>query len=390
MWRTLPKEEESDAAAGTDRCLRRGPNPPLPFILILVFTFGKEGKRVWKKMKINTDMLIGAFEDHNYEMHRYLDTKSGETVFVTESDMPEGDELKESMEQEPERYVYIEPIDSSVSFRVMEDFVAQLAEGDMKHDLSEALQRRRPFRQFKDTMYRYPETKEEWFWYHDQRMKEIACRWLEDHNIDAELLPLPGERGVKKRKQKKYILSEKQIEYISAAFHLMNDEMRNDIMTLVGNENADENLWIWNELPPAGRADLDIHMLFKLFTAFITLVYKFHSEEEFRLGNRAEELLLHIAIEHAIGLAETAGEEIDWFEDFRGYAFEDEDFLLMYEPRFDGFDESRYGKMMGIGSLSPKEWFEAYEAPRNPHPFFRKQKESNVFPANREIPEYEE
>ena len=342
------------------------------------------------KIQINTDVLICAFEDHNYEMHQYLDTKSGEIVFVTEFEMPEEDELKESMEEEPERYVYIEPIDSSASFRVMEDFVEQLEDGEMKEELSEALRRRRPFRQFKDTMYRYPDIKEEWFRYHDQRMKDVARRWLEEHNIDAELLPLPGERRAKERKRKKNILSEKQVEYITAAFVVMNNQMREDIITLAKDEDAHEGLWIWNELPPVGRAALDMPMLFKLFTAFITLVYKFHSEEEFRLGNRAEELLLYIAIEYAKGLAETAGEEIEEFEDFKVYAFEDEDFLMMYEPKFDGFEESEHGEMMGIGSLSPKEWFEAYNEPKNPHPFFWEQKERKIFRANREIPEDEE
>ena len=341
-------------------------------------------------IRIDTDMFIAAFEDHNYEIHHYLDTKSGEIVFITEFDMPEEDELKESMEEEPERYVYIEPIDSSESFRVMEEFVGQLEEGDIQDELSESLRRRNPFRQFKDMLYRYPGIKEEWFWYHDQRMTEIASRWLEDHNIDAELLPLPEARRPKKRNQKKYVLSERQIEYMSAAFDLINDQMRDDIMTLMTDENTHESLWLWNELPPIGRAYLDIHLAFKLFIAYITLVYKFHNEKEFRPGNRAEELLLYISIEHAIVLAEVNGEELEAFEDFREYAFEDEDFLLMYDLKFDGFEESRYGEMMGIGSLSPKNWFDTYDAPRNAHPFFWKQTERNIFPANREIPDYEE
>ena len=84
------------------------------------------------------------------------------------------------------------------------------------------------------------------------------------------------------------------------------------------------------------------------------------------------------------------GKKLEAFEDFRACAFEDEDFLMMYELKFDGFEESRYGEMMGIGSLSLKNWFEARNEPRNSHPFFWKQIERNTFPANREIPNYEE
>ena len=60
-------------------------------------------------------------------------------------------------------------------------------------------------------------------------MKEVVRRSLKEHNIDAELLPLPGERRAQESKQKEYILSEKQIEYITAAVDLMNDQMRDDI-----------------------------------------------------------------------------------------------------------------------------------------------------------------
>ncbi len=131
-------------------------------------------------------------------------------------------------------------------------------------------------------------------------------------SIKAELLPLPEERVSKK---KKYILSKKQIEYLSYAFDLMYDEIINDIKTL-----------------------------------FIV--------------------------------------EMEDYGDFIQYAYEGLDFLIMYELKFDGFDESPQGEMMGIGSFSTKEWFKLYNKPRNHHPFFWDMNERLSFPANREITVY--
>jgi hypothetical protein len=326
------------------------------------------------KIQIDTDMLIVALEDQSSETNYYLDVKTGEIVVLTDFDIPEED-----------KYVYIDPIDSHESFRTMERFVDQLSEGRIKDDLSDALTRRKPFRQFKDTLHNYSDIREKWFLYHSQELKKTAHQWLQNMDIDADLLPLIEERKSKKREKRKYILSKMQIECLSSALELMYDEIKNDIATLVKTENAMEDLWLWNQLPPIGRAHLDLNMTFKLLISLITLVYKFHSEKNFKLGNRAEELLLHIAIENASGIAELYQDEIEDYNDFAIHTYEDFDFLMMYEQKFDGFDESPQGEMMGIGSLSPKDWFKTYNWPRKPHPFFWDQKDRLRFPANREI-----
>lgn len=106
------------------------------------------------RIQIDTDMLICALEDHNFEVHYYLDIKTGEIVTLTDLGIPEEDELRECIDKEEDRYIYIEPIDSRESFEIMERYIYQLPEGKSKNDLSEALKRRKPFRQFKDTLYR--------------------------------------------------------------------------------------------------------------------------------------------------------------------------------------------------------------------------------------------
>jgi len=184
---------------------------------------------------------------------------------------------------------------------------------------------------------------------------------------------------------KKRILSKNQIQYLSNAFDTIYDEIRNDIETLSKNENEQDNTWLWDQLPPLGRGDLDLNMAFNLLTSLITLVYKFHIEKKLMLGSRAEELLLYIAIEQAQALAEVDEVALEDFGDFIDCIFEDTDFLFLYEPEHDGIDQSPIGEMMRIGSLLPKDWFKSYNKPRNPHPFFWPDKERLKFPANIEI-----
>ena len=197
-----------------------------------------------ERIQIDTDMLISALEDNNFEVNHYLDIKTGEIVTLTDLDIPEEDELRECIDKDKDRYIYIEPIDSRESYEIMERFVYQLPEGKSKNNLTEALKRRKPFRQFNDKLYDYPDIREKWFQYHNQELKRIAREWLQYNNIDAELLPLPEERIQKEKKKREYILSKKQIKYLSYAFDLMYDEIKNDIETLSRNEKETDNTWL--------------------------------------------------------------------------------------------------------------------------------------------------
>ena len=110
------------------------------------------------KLQIDTDMFIYALEVHSYDIRYSLDIKTGEVVSL------------------------------------MERFDVQLLEGKIKNELIDALGHRKSFRRFKDILVNDPEVRERWFVFHNQELKKIAQEWLEDNNIDAELLLLSEER----------------------------------------------------------------------------------------------------------------------------------------------------------------------------------------------------
>jgi len=67
----------------------------------------------------------------------------------------------------------------------MEDFIATV-EGERLAELLEvAIKGKGAFRRFKDVLLNYPEERERWFEFKDDRMRERALEWLDD--IDVSL-----------------------------------------------------------------------------------------------------------------------------------------------------------------------------------------------------------
>ncbi|GEM_PF-54488 len=148
-----------------------------------------------QRLSIDTEMLIMALEDHSMEHGHYLDRKTGEVIMVPEGGLEDvDDDLAEVMENEPSRFEHIEPLPSSQGFQVMADFTDSLADSKAKRDLERALERPRPFRNFKDTLDSYPDLRDEWFRYHDRALKVVAEEWLKECRIEADLQPLASER----------------------------------------------------------------------------------------------------------------------------------------------------------------------------------------------------
>jgi hypothetical protein len=85
--------------------------------------------------------------------------------------------------RDDDRWLFIEPSESSEAFRVMEDFVDRCGDDRLARALGQALQQRKPFRRFKDALAAHPAQREAWFAFERLAMESIARRWCEDHGI---------------------------------------------------------------------------------------------------------------------------------------------------------------------------------------------------------------
>ena len=150
------------------------------------------------KLKIYSENLIIALEDQSDSFDYFLDLENGNVVSLFRNDMDDEFEEedppdlcgynREIVDNNPDRFIVIDPIDSRESFKIMEDFVSTVLNDVIKNALISALSKRKPFRNFKDELNHLPEIQKEWYKYHGIEMEKIAHEWLEDNNITAELI----------------------------------------------------------------------------------------------------------------------------------------------------------------------------------------------------------
>jgi len=135
-------------------------------------------------MKIDIQELAVALEDNNAEVSYYFDRETGEVIPIMNNfGMDDPDEEQAEIEDNPDRYILIEPIDSRTGYRIMEDFVMDLPDGPAKELLDRALSWKKPFSNFKSALHEFPELKEPWFKHHDARLREIVSQWLAANEI---------------------------------------------------------------------------------------------------------------------------------------------------------------------------------------------------------------
>ena len=133
---------------------------------------------------IDMSFLIDALEDHTSMASCYLDKQTGEILRISEYDTEEEKKpFYDQIDAFPDRYVCIEPLDSSTSFRIMEDFVQGLPDGEERRSLERALSWKKPFSNFRNALREKPEIGALWHKFHDARMTALAKEWLEEEGI---------------------------------------------------------------------------------------------------------------------------------------------------------------------------------------------------------------
>ncbi|MGZ5071433.1 MAG: UPF0158 family protein [Methylobacter sp.] len=136
-------------------------------------------------LKINLDDLTQALTTR-FDMEEggfYLDTETGGILLKTEG-IDDGD-VPEDLEDNP-RYLLIDPLDSYESFQIMEDFVDSLGDTKDAGRLRNTLNRRKPFRQFKDTLHEHTDLSDEWYTFEQKELERLAGEWCEKNGIEAE------------------------------------------------------------------------------------------------------------------------------------------------------------------------------------------------------------
>jgi hypothetical protein len=139
-------------------------------------------------LTIDLEELIWALNSRDPlgESSHWLNIESGTILSVIGPDADEDP-------RDDDDWLFIEPIESSEAFRVLEDFVDQCGDERLARALGQALQQRKPFRRFKDVLTAHPAQREAWFAFERQAMEAIARRWCEDHGVLPQWAARPSK-----------------------------------------------------------------------------------------------------------------------------------------------------------------------------------------------------
>jgi hypothetical protein len=156
-----------------------------------------------KKLPIDLDELIAqATWSDTMEMGPvvFLDVESGDLVWIERdlwNDIDRGEDVSDYDPNEVEiarqayegnvPYQYLPELDSDERFQFMENFVRDETTGEVREKLIQSLRQRKPFRRFKDALLQYPDIRDQWFAYEEERQREWAIVWLKSLGIE----PIP-------------------------------------------------------------------------------------------------------------------------------------------------------------------------------------------------------
>lgn len=177
-----------------------------------------------RRLKIDLNELELAFGSSDWETAFFLDTDTGKVLMVQENtfrdleniyeNYPDQDEDEEDAEPiviadvldemdlhdwerelllvadlvrngPPERFRQIPMTDSREGFRDMEDFVETVRRDSERLRLEQALRGKGPFRRFKDALLSFPQERERWFAFENERLRQRMLDWLASEGIEA-------------------------------------------------------------------------------------------------------------------------------------------------------------------------------------------------------------
>jgi hypothetical protein len=153
-----------------------------------------------RRLTIDLADLVDMMDTRLDESQAFLDLTSGEIHLlsdellscVAEDDVEgvsdwERDQIPiaQRINDGDEHLAEIPPFDSADSFRIMQDFVGRVEDGQVQAQLAEGLSRPKPFRGFKDALREFPALPDRWFAFDHERKEQLAVEWLRELGIEA-------------------------------------------------------------------------------------------------------------------------------------------------------------------------------------------------------------
>lgn len=121
--------------------------------------------------QVDLGQLSAALDDHTAGTSWWLDPATGTIV-------PRLDAVPADRDPGEAGWLRITPTETHESYRDMAEFVAAVQHRRAADLLDRAISGRGAFRRFKDTLFEFPELRDQWFRFRDARGRRRALRWL--------------------------------------------------------------------------------------------------------------------------------------------------------------------------------------------------------------------
>lgn len=127
--------------------------------------------------------IIDELDMMSSEMQSYLNIKTGEIVTI--SDYLGSQEDADNIEENPYDFVLLPTQFDINEYSIMEDFIDEIDNEEIKYKLYESIRGKGAFRRFKNTIY-YLNLKNQWYDFRVKSLKKIATEWCEENDISYE------------------------------------------------------------------------------------------------------------------------------------------------------------------------------------------------------------
>jgi len=174
-----------------------------------------------RKVKVDLPELVSAYQMGSDEIAHFLDFETGEVVmvfqdasraaeeFLEEVDMDNCEDPKARLEQWltecdhcdwdadcvwdallvetrfGERFIRVPAQESRDGYRDMADFAEAIGDKHLQDLFFVALNGKGAFRRFKDVLGDYPDEREQWFKFSEEKVKARVLQWLESEEIEV-------------------------------------------------------------------------------------------------------------------------------------------------------------------------------------------------------------
>lgn len=122
---------------------------------------------------VDLDRLCSALDDHTVGTTWWIEPHAGQIRTVVDGVDPESIAIMHDA-----GWRRIRPTESHESYRDMAEFVAAVHHRRASDLLDRAITGRGAFRRFKDTLFEFPELRDQWFRYRNARSRRRALNWL--------------------------------------------------------------------------------------------------------------------------------------------------------------------------------------------------------------------